>query len=71
MLACSIGNLEKAKIETTKKARTFVAAIKCVYEVIDLPKKNHVEPSWPSHIYFEDVNAESQFELVKLILKEG
>jgi hypothetical protein len=26
--------------------------------------------SWPSHIYFEDINALSQFELVEIILNE-
>jgi len=66
----SIENLEKTKMETVEKARSFVAAIKRVCEVIDLPENNHVDQSWPSHIYFEDVNAESQFELVELILKE-
>ena len=66
----SIEDLEKTKMETVQKARAFVAAIKRVCEVIDLPEKNHVDQSWPSHIYFEDVNAESQFELVELILKE-
>ena len=35
-----------------------------------LPKNNFVNEPWPSHLYFEDVNGETQFELVELILKE-
>ena len=33
-------------------------------------KNNFVNEPWPSHLYFEDVNGETQFELVELILKE-
>lgn len=65
----SIENLEATKAETTAKARSFVAAIKRVCEAVELPEDNHVGQSWPSHIYFEDVNGQSQFELVELILK--
>lgn len=66
----SIEDLEAAKQETAEKARAHVAAIKRVCETVDLPEDNHVGQSWPSHIYFEDVNGQSQFELVELILKE-
>lgn len=66
----SIEDLNVAKAEATEKARAFVAAIKNVCEQVDLPQDNHVGQSWPSHIYFEDVNGESQFELVELILNE-
>lgn len=66
----SIEDLDATKAETAAKARSFVAAIKHVCETIDLPGDNHVGQSWPSHIYFEDVNGQSQFELVELILKE-
>ena len=66
----SIEDLAAAKIATAKNARAGVAAIKRVCEAIDLPDDNHVGQSWPSHIYFEDVNGQSQFELVELILKE-
>jgi len=34
------------------------------------PKNNYVNEPWPSHLYFEDVNGETQFQLVELILKE-
>jgi hypothetical protein len=53
-----------------EEARSFVEAIKHVCETIDLPADNHVKTPWPSHIYFEDVNGESQFELVEVILDE-
>ena len=66
----SIEDLPAAKAEATEKARAHVAAIKRVCETVDLPEDNHVGQSWPSHIYFEDVNGQSQFELVELILKE-
>ena len=66
----SIEDLDATKAETAAKARAFVTAIRRVCEAVDLPEDNHVGQSWPSHIYFEDVNGQSQFELVELILKE-
>ena len=50
--------------------RAQVAAIKRVCEAVDLPDDNHVGQSWPSHIYFEDVNGQSQFDLVEIIQNE-
>ncbi len=66
----SIEDLDAKKIEITAEARSFVAAIKRVCETIELPEDNHVGAPWPSHIYFEDVNGQSQFELVEIILNE-
>ena len=66
----SIKDLETTKAETAEKARAHVAAIKRVCETVDLPKNNHVGQSWPSHIYFEDVNGQSQFELIEIIMNE-
>ncbi len=66
----SIEDLDAKKTETGEEARSSVAAIKRVCETIDLPEDNHVGKSWPSHIYFEDVNGQSQFDLVEIILKE-
>jgi len=66
----SIGNLEDAKVEITDYARSSVESIKRVCETIDLPEDNFVMEPWPSHIYFEDVNAQSQFKLVELVLNE-
>ena len=66
----SIGDLDAAKAEIDEVARSFVEAIKRVCETIDLPEDNHVGAPWPSHVYFEDVNGQSQFELVEIILNE-
>lgn len=66
----SIDDLEKAKIEIREIAKSFVKAIKNVSETIDIPEDNYVSASWPSHIYFEDVNGQSQFDLVEIILNE-
>ncbi len=66
----SIEDLDAKKAEMRHMAGSHVAAIKRVCEAIDLPEDNHVGGPWPSHIYFEDVNAQSQFELVEIILDE-
>jgi len=66
----SIEDLAATRAETAEKTRAYVAAIKHVCETVNLPEDNHVGQSWPSHIYFEDVNGQSQFELVEIILNE-
>ncbi len=66
----SIDDLDAAKTVFAKDARSFVDAIRNVCGVIDLPGDNHVGAPWPSHIYFEDVNGQSQFELVEIVLNE-
>ena len=66
----SIGNLEDAKVEIADFARSYVDSIKRVCETIDLPEDNFVMEPWPSHVYFEDVNSQSQFELVEIVLTE-
>ncbi len=66
----SIADLDTAKAEIAEYARSHVAAIKRVCETIDLPEDNFVMDPWPSHIYFEDVNGQSQFDLVEIVLEE-
>ena len=66
----SIDDLESTKVEIREEARSFVEAIKRVCETVDLPEDNYVSASWPSHIYFEDVNGQSEFNLVEIILEE-
>ena len=66
----SIDDLESTKVEIREEARSFVEAIKRVCETVDLPEDNYVSASWPSHIYFEDVNGQSEFKLVEIILEE-
>ena len=65
-----IPDLAAAKIEIREIARSFVESIKSVCETIDLADDNWVTDPWPSHVYFEDVNGQSQFELVEIILEE-
>ncbi len=66
----SIENLEATRISIREDARSFVESIKRVCETINLPEDNHVGASWPSHVYFEDINGQSHFELVEIILNE-
>ncbi|MCP3687914.1 MAG: hypothetical protein GY784_05825, partial [Gammaproteobacteria bacterium] len=58
------------KVEITDFARGYVDSIKRVCETIDLPEDNFNMEPWPSHVYFEDVNAQSHFGLVELIMNE-
>jgi hypothetical protein len=66
----SIENLELTKTLLSATAASYVSAIREVCEGVQLPKNNYVNEPWPSHLYFEDVNGETQFQLVELILKE-
>ena len=66
----SIDDLESTKVEIREEAQSFVEAIKRVCETVDLPEDNYVSAAWPSHIYFEDVNGQSEFKLVEIILQE-
>jgi hypothetical protein len=66
----SIENLEATRISIREEARSFVESIKRVCESVDLPDGNHVGAPWPSHVYFEDINGQSHFELVEIILDE-
>ncbi len=66
----SIDNFDITKTKLQHSAREYVAAIKQVCEQIDLPPDNFVREPWPSHLYFEDVNGETEFNLVELILAE-
>ena len=66
----SIEDLEATRISIREDARSFVESIKRVCETINLPEDNHVGASWPSHVYFEDINGQSHFELVEIILDE-
>lgn len=65
----SVGNLDIAKQEILETSREYVAAIKNVCEAIDLPDDNNVRQPWPSHVYFEDINAQSQFDMVEIIIQ--
>ncbi len=64
----SIFDHEAAKSELEDLARNSAKAIKTVSE--SLAKKGHPRTnlSWPGDVYIEDVNAESDFGLVKTII---
>ena len=66
----SIEDMETAIQQLGTAASDYVKAIKEVCEKIDLPSNNFVNEPWPSHLYFEDLNGESEFGLVELILKQ-
>ena len=66
----SIPDLDAAKLDMANAVSAYVASIKRVCETVDLPEDNHVTAPWPSHVYFEDVNGQSQFDLVGLVLQE-
>ena len=66
----SIKDIEIAKKNIREDARLFIKSISRVCQTVDLPDDNHVGASWPSHIYFEDINGESHFDLVEIVLEE-
>lgn len=66
----SIKDIEIAKKNIREDARSFIESISRVCQTVDLPDDNHVDASWPSHIYFEDINGESHFDLVEIVLEE-
>ena len=66
----SIKDIEIAKKNIREDARSFIRSISRVCQSVDLPDDNHVGASWPSHIYFEDINGESHFDLVEIVLEE-
>lgn len=65
----SIADLDVAKQEIHTTARDFVTAIKRVCDEIGHPDNTLNRQPWPSHVYFEDVNARSQFDLVEIIIQ--
>ncbi len=65
----SVGNLELAIQDIRETALEYVAAVKNVCETIDLPDDNNVLQPWPSHVYFEDISAQSQFEMIEIIMQ--
>jgi len=65
----SIGDLEIAKVEIKNSAREYVEAIKNVCNVIGRPSDISLNEPWPSHVYFEDISIQSQFELIEIIIQ--
>jgi hypothetical protein len=71
----SIADLEIAKREIEAMSGEYVAAIKTVANSIAENGYDSREPPWPGTVYFEDISAESNFELIEIIigtaLKQG
>jgi len=65
----SIPDLDIAKQEIYETAGQFVSAIKKVSENINLPEDNNVLEPWPSHVYFEDISNQSQFDMIEIIIQ--
>jgi hypothetical protein len=71
----SIADLEIAKQEIEDMSAEYVGAIKTVASSIAENGYDSREPPWPGTVYFEDISAESNFELIEIIigtaLKQG
>jgi len=65
----SVGDLDTAKQDIRQTATEYVAAIKTVCETIGWPDQATLKQPWPSHIYFEDISAESEFEMIEIIIR--
>jgi hypothetical protein len=71
----SIGDLEIAKRDIEAISGEYVEAIKTVARTIADNGYDSRVPPWPGTVYFEDISAESNFELIEIIvettLKQG
>jgi hypothetical protein len=64
----SIPDLDVGKVEIRDTAQDFVAAIQQVCAAVGRPSEKSLREPWPSHIYFEDISALSQFEMIEIII---
>ncbi len=64
----SIPDLESAMVDTHIASVEKVEAIKTVAEAISVNDRGSYGPPWPGAIYFEDVSAETSFELLEIIV---
>ena len=65
----SIADCEEAKEELEELTTVNVKAIKTVSESLALKGYPRSNFSWPGDVYIEDINAESDLDLVKTIIK--
>ena len=65
----SVGDIDLAKQDIRQTANEFVTAIQTVCESIGYPDETVLTQPWPSHIYFEDISAQSQFEMIEIIIQ--
>ena len=64
----SIADLAIAKQEIETMTGEYVAAIKTVANSIAENGYDSRVPPWPGTVYFEDISAESNFELIEIII---
>lgn len=71
----SVSDIEIAKQETHARLSEYVEVIKTVATTIAGNGYSIRKPPWPGNVYFEDISAESNFELIEVIigtvLKQG
>ena len=71
----SIADMDSAKTDLKAVARDYVEAIRTVARSIAENGYDSKVPPWPGTLYFEDVSAESSFELIEILvdtaLREG
>ena len=64
----SIVDANTARIETETYTRNYVETIRRVANQLVNNGYESRDPPWPGTIYFEDISAESSFDLIKIIL---
>ena len=65
----SVGDLNIAKQDIQNTADAYVSAVRNVCQAIGPPDETINLQPWPSHIYFEDISAQSQFEMIEIIIQ--
>ena len=64
----SIADLALKKQEIEDCSRDYVESIKRVAIEIAQQGYENRQPPWPGNVYFEDISAESSFELIQIII---
>ena len=65
----SIADLDVQKSETESFAKDYVETVKNVALNIEQNGYSNRQPPWPGNLYFEDISAESSFELIEIIIR--
>ena len=67
----SIENMDQAQQDVRALSRERTDAIKSVARSIAANGYDNRQPPWPGTIYFEDVNSETSFRLIEIIVEEA
>ncbi len=67
----SIVDIDAGRAETERYTIEYTGAIKRVASTVAGDGYPHRRPPWPGCIYFEDISAESSFELIEVIIDTG